>query len=245
MRKYIYFLAIGCSLCLFGCDKESNEIDVLIENPIEPESPIDIEENSDFIYKLLSLGDSYTIGESVCTTCRFPEQLKSKIEENSNATVNLKIIARTGWTTTDLKSNINLSLATDYDFVTLLIGVNNQFQGIDFEVYKQEFPELVHIAIKAAKGNINNLVVVSIPDYAFTPFGGGDVTITKEIEKYNQFAKAYCLNNNIEFLNITDITQQGFSQPSLVASDGLHPSELAYQKVIERLYPLFLQKVTN
>lgn len=142
-------------------------------------------------YKYLALGDSYTIGQSVCETCRFPVQLKDSIGKylNTNNTFQVQIIATTGWTTTNLKSAIaTKNPPNDYDLVTLLIGVNNQYQHMPFSVYEQEFPELVATAIQKTKGNKNNLIVVSIPDYAFTPFGNGNSTISTEIDAYNNFA---------------------------------------------------------
>lgn len=196
-------------------------------------------------YKLLSLGDSYTIGESVCETCRFPEQLKDSLINNTeNTDFNLKVVATTGWTTTNLLNGIsNENLPNNYDLVTLLIGVNNQYQGKDFSIYETEFPELVDIAITKAKGDKNRVIVVSIPDYAFTPFGNGNTTISSEIDAYNAFAENYCNANNISFVNITDITRNGLEDTDLVASDGLHPSKKAYSLFVERLLPYALEKL--
>lgn len=191
-------------------------------------------------YKYLALGDSYTIGQSVCETCRFPIQLKDSIGKslNTNDTFQVKIIATTGWTTTDLKGALaNDDSGTNYDLVTLLIGVNNQYQNKPFSLYEQEFPELVNTAIQKAKGDKNNVIIVSIPDYAYTPYGQGSSTISQGLIQYNQFAQDYCLANNITFVYITDITQQGLIQPALVASDGLHPSVTAYTKFVERILP--------
>ena len=191
----------------------------------------------------LALGDSYTIGQSVCETCGYPEQLRRNLSNTYPATsFSLKIIAKTGWTTSNLLSAIKAeNLSSNYDLVTLLIGVNNQFQNTPFSVYESEFPELVNKAISLAKGEKSNLIVVSIPDYAYTPFGQSAVynskTISLEIDKYNTFAETYCKTNNIEFVNITDITRQGLSNPSLVTQDGLHPSELAYSLFVERISP--------
>lgn len=199
-------------------------------------------------YTYLALGDSYTIGESVCATCRFPAQLKDSIGKylNPNDTFREKIIAVTGWTTADLKGAVSADTSgNNYDLVTLLIGVNNQYRNQSFSVYEQEFPELVATAIQRAKGDKNNLIVVSIPDYAFTPFGNGNATISEGIFRYNEFAKNYCLANNITFINITDITQMGLMQPNLVASDGLHPSTLAYTKFVERILPEARNKIRN
>ena len=189
----------------------------------------------------LALGDSYTIGQSVCETCRFPEQLRKKLGDlNPKNTYTTKIIATTGWTTTNLISAINAqNPASNYDLVTLLIGVNNQYQSKPFSVYEKEFPELILKAILLAKGDKSNVIVVSIPDYAFTPFGkqSNPTKISAEIDNYNAFAQKYCLEQNIEFITITDITRQGLINPNLVATDGLHPSELAYSGFVERIFP--------
>lgn len=205
------------------------------------------EDNPSKIIKILSLGDSYTIGQSVCEKCKFPSQLLDSLK-NRNATLEfeLKVIATTGWTTNNLINSINSQdLTTDYRLATLLIGVNNQYQGISFSVFEEQFSILIETAIKLLKGNKNRLIVLSIPDYAFTPFGQGNSQITSELETYNSYIKNYCINNNITFLNITDITQEGLNNPDLVASDGLHPSELAYTKFVERLLPLAIEKLKD
>lgn len=198
------------------------------------------ENNQPKNYKYLALGDSYTIGQSVCETCRFPIQLQDSIKKyiRENDTFQTQIIAQTGWTTANLKSAIASQNPTnDYDLVTLLIGVNNQYQNTPFSVYQQEFPELLFTAIQKAKGKKENVIVVSIPDYAFTPFGGGNLTISAQIDTYNSFAENYCATNNITFINITDITRQGLIEPNLVANDGLHPSTIAYTQFVERILP--------
>lgn len=196
-------------------------------------------------YKILSLGDSYTIGQSVCETCRFPEQLKDSLANNiENSVFDLQIIAQTGWTTTSLINAINTNNpSSDFDLVTLLIGVNNQFQGRPFSLYEEEFPELVNTAIEKASGDIDNVIVVSIPDYAYTPFGNGNASISQEIDEYNDYAKDYCTLNSISYVYITDITRYGLVNPELVASDNLHPSELAYSKFVERILPVALEKL--
>jgi acyl-CoA thioesterase I len=209
-----------------------------IPNPEIPTGPIAKSIN------YLALGDSYTIGQSVCETCRFPEQLKTSLKMFYNETnFSLKVIATTGWTTTNLISAINQQKPeSNYDLVTLLIGVNNQYQSKDFSVYEKEFPELVTKAILLAKGDKKNVIVVSIPDYAYTSYAKNlsdsqKTKITTEINQYNAFAESYCKTNQIVFVNITDITRQGLSNPNLVASDGLHPSESAYALFVDRLLP--------
>jgi lysophospholipase L1-like esterase len=234
--KQLFGLLLGLILILNCTNNSETPI-----NPVQEEVEEEVEPNN---FKLLSLGDSYTIGASVCETCRFPEQLKDSLKNRFEDTDNfsLQIVATSGWTTTNLINALNSNTPTnDHDLVTLLIGVNNQFQGKPFELYETEFVILVNKAIAYAKGDKSRVIVVSIPDYGFTPFGqNNQVTITAELNDYNAYAQNYCEANDISFVYITDITQQGLENPDLVASDGLHPSELAYSKFVERLLPVAL-----
>ena len=194
-------------------------------------------------YSYLALGDSYTIGESVCETCTYSHQLVDTLQLTNNTNIDLKIIAKTGWTTSDLLSALaTKKLAPTYDFVTLLIGVNNQYQQKDFTLYEKEFPMLLNKAIQYAGGTKEDVVVLSIPDYAYTPFGKEPTpeAISMELREYNAFAKDYSEKVGVRFLNITDITQQGLERPELVASDGLHPSEVAFHLFMKRLYEMAL-----
>lgn len=195
-------------------------------------------------FRYLALGDSYTIGESVCDSCKFPLQLAQKIKDKKpNLDIRTKVIAKTGWTTTQLKEAISMAqLEANFDKVTLLIGVNNQYQKKDFALYEKEFPELLKESIRLAKGNYKNVIVVSIPDYAFTPFGQkrpNANNISKEIAQYNLFAENYCKKQSVSFVNITPITQQGLNDATLVAQDELHPSEKAYSEFVNKIVPIF------
>ena len=191
-------------------------------------------------YKYLALGDSYTYGEAVCDTCNFPNQLLDSLNNDQNKIVTLLSIAQTGWTTTDLINElITINPSSDFDLVTLLIGVNNQFQRIPFSVYEEEFPILLEKAIGLGKNNHSRVIVISIPDYSFTPIGQYYTTpeiVSSEITQYNAFASAICEQENVYFADITDITNLGLLQPELVASDYLHLSSLAYRKIVERIF---------
>lgn len=241
MKKIIIYIII---LSVYSCDIFRDAEDMGIFPPIN--------------YKILSLGDSYTIGQSVCDECNFPIQLKDSLQiELSRDTINVEIIAVTGWTTTSLINNLEPIIENDSldnifknnDLVTLLIGVNNQYQNKPFEVYEEEFPELVNTAISLTKSQSNSdVIVISIPDYAFTPYGqsGPNPSITsQEIDMYNSFAENYCLENNITYINITDITRLGLTMPELVASDNLHPSGIAYKKFVERIFPEAIYKLLD
>lgn len=241
----ILFNIISCS----DGDSSSTNDPLKVKTSTNATAPV-VDVNAPKQLNYLALGDSYTIGQSVCESCRFPEQLRKKLAElYPKNNYSSKIIATTGWTTTNLISAINTqNPSSNYDLVTLLIGVNNQYQGKAFSVYEKEFPELVFKAIGLAQGNRSNVIVVSIPDYAYTPSGkqlSNSLKVSSEIDAYNTFAQNYCLSQKVEFISITDITRQGFINPLLVANDGLHPSELAYSKFVERILPKAASAIHN
>lgn len=182
-------------------------------------------------YKYLALGDSYTIGESVSESGRWPAQLKDSLESRGQEFSSYELIATTGWRTDDLANAMNKAdLKNEYNLVSLLIGVNNQYQGRSVEDYKPEFEALLNRAVELAGGEKDNVFVVSIPDYAFTPFGqrGNSAKISNELAVYNEACKNITLANDIRHVDITPISFRGVDQPNLVASDGLHPSADQY-----------------
>lgn len=187
--------------------------------------------------KYLALGDSYTIGESVNEAERWPNQLAVKLTKKGIATDKPTIIATTGWRTDDLKNAIlKAQLQPNYDLVSLLIGVNNFYQGKPIEQYESQFADLLGLAIKLAGGKKENVFVVSIPDYGFTPFGKTkQPQITEGIDKFNAVNKRVSEANGVRYYNITDISRNGLNQLDLVASDGLHPSGRQYLLWVERL----------
>ncbi|MBW4359197.1 SGNH/GDSL hydrolase family protein [Flavobacterium taihuense] len=239
MIQKLWILVFIVILLFAGCQSDNNSTGGATTYTSIIKEPVQTLDTKTSTIRYLALGDSYTIGQNVCETCKFPEQLKNKLFDlNNQNTFFLNIIAKTGWTTTNLISAINnQNPSADYDLVTLLIGVNNQYQGNSFSIYEKELPELVRKATLLAKGNKTNVIVISIPDYAYTPYGNGNKTITTEIDRYNIFAQNYCTQNNISFINITDITRQGLLDPSLVASDNLHPSDKAYGLFVNRILP--------
>lgn len=189
--------------------------------------------------RYLALGDSYTYGQNVLENERFPNQLVENLAKQQIEVTHLRNIARTGWTTDELQAGIAAAAIADstFDMVSLLIGVNNQYRNRSIEVYKTEFTALLHQAVKFAGGRQNRVVVVSIPDYAFTPFGGGAARISTEIDTFNAANEQITKANGIAYINITPISRDGIKDPSLVASDGLHPSGKQYGRWVLAMMP--------
>ncbi|MBK9356938.1 MAG: SGNH/GDSL hydrolase family protein [Bacteroidales bacterium] len=186
--------------------------------------------------RFLALGDSYTIGQSVAITDRWPSQFLNGLTNLGYNVGELKIIAQTGWRTDNLKSAIGEQLPlTGNNLVSLLIGVNNQFQGGSSTAYANEFEDLLRQAILLAGGSPRHVFVLSIPDYAFTPFGNGNPAISDEIDEFNEINRIISEEYQVSYIDITPISRKGLAQPDLVASDGLHPSGLMYDQWVQEI----------
>lgn len=187
--------------------------------------------------KFLALGDSYTIGESVPEQERWPVQLAEALRERGQPMDDPRIIATTGWRTDQLKKAIlDAKLPNDWGMVSLLIGVNNQYQKKTAESYAPEFEELLDMAVALAGGKRENVFVVSIPDYGYTPFGKPrQAEIAKAIDEFNAINKSITEKKGIRYVDITDLTREGLEKPEYVAADGLHPSGKMYSLWVERI----------
>lgn len=186
--------------------------------------------------RFLALGDSYTIGQSVSERERWPVQLGQALRYRGVNVQEVRIIAQTGWRTDNLQNAISgATFTTDYDLVSVLIGVNNQYQGGSISTYETEFEELLQTAIDLAGGEKSKVMVVSIPDYAYTPFGDGSGAISREIDEFNAVNREITNQYNIAYHNITPISRRGLEEPELVADDGLHPSGEMYALWVDQI----------
>ncbi|WP_235291024.1 SGNH/GDSL hydrolase family protein [Portibacter lacus] len=214
----------------------------LMDNETEKEEEKESMEENASAVNYLALGDSYTIGESVGEKERFPYQLIHSELTEPHELGKYKIIAKTGWTTRDLLNAMDKEnlVAGDYDFITLLIGVNNQYQGKDFELFKTEFNELMDRATSLLNGDASKVIVVSIPDYSVTPFAGNSNKdkIAREIKEYNDYKEKVAKERGAPYVYITDLTQNAASDLSLLAGDQLHPSGKSYGQWVERILPV-------
>jgi lysophospholipase L1-like esterase len=179
----------------------------------------------------LALGDSYTIGEQVPYEANFPNVLVQKLNAFDMPCAAPVIIATTGWTTDELAAAIReRALQEQFSFVSLLIGVNNQYRGRLASEYAVEFESLLQQAIAFAKGKANHVFVLSIPDWGVTPFAKDRNTelIAAEIDDYNAVNKKITQQYGCTYLDITPSTRKNGTNADYLAEDGLHPSALEY-----------------
>jgi lysophospholipase L1-like esterase len=219
MFRTIIFLSAYCLLS--SCGKAANNTNM----------SNDTSKTNQYCY--LALGDSYTIAQSVPLAESYPVQTANILSAENIQFSTPEIIARTGWTTADLLNSINSSppQRSSYDIVTLLIGVNNQYQGLSEQQYTTEFTTLLIKAIQLAHNNKKRVIVLSIPDYSITPFARGADTayIARQIDSFNLINKTISLQAGVNYLDITSYTRLALNDSSLIAFDGLHPSGKEYE----------------
>lgn len=184
------------------------------------------------MYSLLSLGDSYTIGEGVPLYDSFPYQTVQLLRRKKFPFFAPEIVARTGWTTDELAAAINRTqLLPRYDIVSLLIGVNNQYRGRDLQEYAGQFEQLLQQAIRLA-GEPSRVFVLSIPDWGITTFaataGRDRASIAAGIDAFNSVAQRIVRTYGPSFIDITGLSREAAGKPVLFAEDGLHPGGRQY-----------------
>ena len=223
-KNQVFFISvIAIVLSLYACEEKE-----------APQPTITI--------KYLALGDSYTIGQGVEENERWPNQLSAQLESNDIDVQKTQIIAQTGWKTSDLLNGIADSTLNDYDLISLLIGVNNQFWSQPFDIFQTEFDSLVNIAIEAV--GKERIFIVSIPDYGVTPFGNNNSeNIANDIDMYNGYISERCAEEGFPFINVTEISRQLGDSDGALATDNLHPSGYQYSLWVNEMLPSVLDLI--
>jgi lysophospholipase L1-like esterase len=186
----------------------------------------------------LALGDSYTIGESVPTNQRWPILLSKAIQSKGHSIQTPKIIAKTGWRTDNLLNAMKsqLSSSQKYDLVSILIGVNNQFQGASIETFEKDLRILFDQAIEQCKRGKKGVFMLSIPDYGATPYGAPRAQkIGQAIDQWNAIYQKVSLEYQLPWYDITPISREATEKKNLIAGDGLHPSGKMYQLWVNQI----------
>ena len=207
----------------------------------------------------LALGDSYTIGEGVPLHESFPYQLLQLLRKAAGGADSRRqglqpltgldgsgwlynapeIIAKTGWTTDELDAQIQQTkFLPQYDLVSLLIGVNNQYRGRSVTEFENEFTHLLQLAIQFAGGKNKQVIVLSIPDWGVTPFAEGRdrAQVAKEIDAYNAVCQKIASAFDCNFIDITTSQREDGNKAEFLAADGLHPSGMEYGKWVGKMH---------
>ena len=200
--------------------------------------------------KFLALGDSYTIGEGVAEDARWPVRLARALRAEGIDLDDPRIIATTGWTTDELSAAMDAAEPLGrWDFVTLLIGVNDQYRGRPCEAYVPQFKALLCRAIALAGGRTDRVLVLSIPDWGATRFGaesGRDLAqVSRELDAYNDAACEVGEALGVPCVDITAVSRACGGAPGMLADDGLHPSAAMHALWAQAAFPVASQLLTG
>lgn len=193
-------------------------------------------------FTLLALGDSYTIGQGVDEDQRWPNQFIQVAYENGVDFISSRIIAETGWKSNDLINAIESSnFDKKYDYISLLIGVNNQFNSKPVNEFKKDLDKLL-IKINNLKKKNGSVLIISIPDWGSSPFGLGfdRNEISNEINTFNNSLKSFANNNGLDYVDVTEISRRAINEPNLIAVDNLHPSGIMYLEWAKKIFQVWI-----
>lgn len=191
----------------------------------------------------LALGDSYTIGEGVPEPGRWPLQLAAALRQLQVPLRDPRIIARTGWTTDELAHAMDDAALVDgeWDFVTLLIGVNDQYRHRALPEFATGFDALLHRAELLSRRGADGVVVLSIPDWGMTPFATGEgraaAGVARELDAYNGHIRSVCAARGVACVDLTAFSRRHGAAPGMLAADGLHPSATQYAEWTRLVLP--------
>ena len=233
----------SATLLLLSCAKPATTRPATVpSSPVVPDTSVIILPNTTSGKTYLALGDSYTIGQSVIESEQFPVQAATQLTSLNIKFSTPEIIAQTGWTTGNLLSRLSTAAPSkpSYDIVSLLIGVNNQYQHRTQDEYRQQFETLLIKSIQYAGNRKERVFVLSIPDYSVTPFASNSDTafIARQIDSFNVINKQIALQYSVNYLDITGFTRMAATNTSLIAGDGLHPSGIEYRVWADNLVPM-------
>jgi lysophospholipase L1-like esterase len=234
----IFFIACNSSSSFDDENLNSINEDIIIgEN-----QNLDTNSSDQTQFTLLALGDSYTIGEGVDEDQRWPNQFIQVAYENGVDFISSRIIAETGWKSNDLINAIESSnFDKKYDYISLLIGVNNQFNSKPVNEFKKDLDKLL-IKINNLKKKNGSVLIISIPDWGSSPFGLGfdRNEISNEINTFNNSLKSFANNNGLDYVDVTEISRRAINEPNLIAVDNLHPSGIMYLEWAKKIFQVWI-----
>ena len=247
MRLHLIFKIFFLLTVMIGCTSNTNynDEDLNIDRDDFSDTLI-VDDNlntpRESPYSFIALGDSYTIGEGVNEDERWPNQFVDVAYENGVDFDQPMIIAETGWKTYDLLNAINQTNFTKkYDYISLLIGVNNQFNSRPIDEFEEDLDKLMD-EMKRIKKNDGSIIIISIPDWGYTPFGeSSDMSdISEQINLFNSSLRKFATTNGLKYVDVTEISRRGINEPVLITNDNLHPSGIMYLEWAKKIYNIWI-----
>lgn len=199
--------------------------------------------------KLVAVGDSLTVGQGVPSREAWPVQLTNALQ-NQGVMISLEgMIARSGWTTSDLLAG-QLSRLESWqpDVVIILIGANDLLQGLSPQRYRDNL-ELVLNQVSTAAPQAQ-IVLLTIPDLFATPAaqaaqGRLGQALPASLREYNSIIHSLAAERRLTVIELYELSQEMGRDPRLVGEDQFHPSGAEYQRWTAAMAPVLQSLVTR
>lgn len=199
--------------------------------------------------RYLALGDSYTIGEKVPEDESWPYQLTSCLNSEGFTIQNPEIIAVTGWRTDDLRDSIASQNyeSNSFHLVSLLIGVNNQYQNKSFKQFKTEFEEVLQTAISLSANDEKGVFLVGIPDYSLSEFAQNKnlKKVSSQLKRYNRYIKKMSQRYDVAYYPLQKLSKPLHKNKAMLAEDLLHPSGEQYKIWVDSFKEKVAEQLKN
>ena len=247
MRFSLFFKIFFLTTLMSGCESNTsfNDEDLNINGEDISDTFIledNLSKSLESSYSFIALGDSYTIGEGVNENERWPNQFVDVAYENGVDFDQPIIIAETGWKTYDLLNAINQTNFTKkYDYVSLLIGVNNQFNSRPIDEFEEDLNKLMD-EMNRIKKDDGSIIIISIPDWGYTPYAESVEMsdISEKIDLFNSSLIKFAATNDLKYVDVTEISRRAINEPNLITDDNLHPSETMYLEWANKIYNIWI-----
>ena len=179
---------------------------------------------------VIVLGDSLVAGYGLLKNDGFINQLQNKINSN-NIKLNLVNGGVSGETSSGLLNRLEWVLEEQFDGVIVSIGANDTLRGINPELTFQNINNILNYLKK------NQIPSMLIGMKAPNNLGKDYVNEFNKI--YPNLAKIYRVSFYPFFLKDVALV------PSLNQDDMIHPNKKGVKKIVENIYPYFIDFYTT
>jgi len=194
--------------------------------------------------RYVAIGDSYTIGTGVSAMQSWPSLLADHLRSQGIKIYLVANPSQGGWTTFHaLRHQLPVYQKAKPDFATLMIGANDWVGGVTAEAFRASLAKLMDAMLAelpVVPGQNKRLLVINIPDFSATPQGkvferGRD--ISHGLGEFNQIIAEEASKRTLTVIDIFPVSQKMRTDPTLISSDGMHPSAKGYLLFEEAIYP--------
>lgn len=181
----------------------------------------------------IPFGDSFTAGHGANPDQAYPVLLVNDLNKDG---IPIKMIVNEGiggaTTAEALSEEIPVFDTCHTTYATILLGANDWGLEVDTAVFRSNYVQLIN-DIQAKLPVKTNILLITVPDLSATPglrsFANGR-DILEDVVYMNYIIEQEASHFHLPVADIFPLSQEMLNNPSLIASDSLHPSAKEYAR---------------